>query len=166
MPRFSIANLMLATIVVAMLCVANLRESRTLSPPYYAPLLGAVWHPPPYVMKEMAIDVHDDRGWPLWHTRRSRSFAAQNVGLYVQEDHSGIETAKETDIDFDVVTGIGVAGMDSAPLQTNWIRAGLNLIAAIIIVAFVVVFFEVVYRRIRAIERNRLIASDDEVAGL
>ena len=132
--------MLLAVFVAALLVAINSRESQTVTEPYYAPLLGAVLHLPPYAMKEMAIDVHCDRGWPIWHTRRSESFAAQNAALYLSDDRRQLATP-------------------DAPSTTDWFRAGFDVVIALSIIAIVVTMFELVSRRVRA-ARERLAIID------
>lgn len=150
LPRFSIASTFLATVVAVFLVALNLRESRSITEPYYAPLFGAVWHPPPYVMKEMAIDVHYDRGWPIWHTRRSEHLAAHNAPLYLTDDRPRVSAPNGTKGDFDMIFDDDTEMTYSAPPTTNWVRAGFDAIVSLVIIAITVALFELVSRRLRA----------------
>lgn len=96
--RFSVISLVIIVTTASVLAWLNTRETRTVSKPYYAPMFGAVRHPPPYEMKEMAISVHRDRGWPIWHTRGSDHFAAHNAAAHLMEGGLPYEPAiPETD---------------------------------------------------------------------
>jgi hypothetical protein len=83
--RFPLVSIFAVVSLAAVLAWLNTRETQTVTEPYYAPMLGAAPHPPPYEMKEMAISVHADRGWPIWHTRSSTHFATQNATAYVTD---------------------------------------------------------------------------------
>ena len=98
--------------VAALIVALNVRQTKTITEPYYAPLWGAVQHPPPYAMKEMAISVHTDQGWPIWHTRASNHFAAHNAALFLDE---------------------GGLHYEQATPQTDYIRAGIDLAIGLLI---------------------------------
>ena len=147
--------MLLAVVVAALLVVTNSRESQTVSQPYYAPLLGAARHPPPYALKEMAIDVHYDRGWPIWHTRRSESFAAHNAALYLSDDGPQLATPMATDDDFDIVFDDGTEFSYLPPSATDWVRAGFDAAIGLLLIAIAVALFELSFRRVR-VARERL----------
>lgn len=113
--RFSVLSMLVGIAAAAVLCALNMRATETVTEPEYAPLMGAVRHPPPYEMKEMAVTVHSDRGWPLWHTRASNHFAAHNAGAYLREGGPPYERASPE-------TSIPRVAIDSA--------AGLLLVVA------------------------------------
>ena len=153
---FSLASLLVSIFVAAMLAVANFRESRTVTEPYYAPLLGARWHPPPYAMREMAIDVHYDRGWPIWHARHTDTFAAHNASLYLDQDRRNQNLVAESEYDdlelFDV--------RQSGPLHyiSSWSRGVFNAIFATAIVLISVIGNTAIERRNRRSRQKRTIS--------
>ena len=76
-------RLMTLFVVVSLACLItwlNSRERTTFTEPS-----PNVRHAPPYEMKEMAIDVCLDRGWPVWHTRLSMGVMAHNANLYIED---------------------------------------------------------------------------------
>lgn len=126
-PRFSVATLLLLIPVAALIAWQNTRESISSSDPYYAPLMGAAWHPPPYHIKELAIDYHIEQGWPIWHARSTYGYAAHNAG-------------------WDIVDGVPP---ERRPKRINWLRLCLNVIAWSGILVLTGVVSEVLFSRFR-----------------
>ncbi|OYP30413.1 hypothetical protein [Rhodopirellula sp. MGV] len=145
--------------MAAIIAALNLRETWTTSAPYYAPLLDARWHPPPYTLKEMSIDLHQDRGWPIWHTRNSTSLAAHNLGLYLNEDRPPFGTSNAPSPDFEIIFDGATESHYSTPTATDWTRAGIDAIVAFSIVVTGASISEFAIRRIRA-SRERLRTKD------
>jgi len=107
----SLVTLLVVVTLASLLAWLNKRERRVISEPHYAPLVGAVLHLPPYEPKEMAIDVHMDRGWPVWHSRATRSFAAHNAALYIDGPFGMGEFVPEMDyvrLAFDVLVAVNI----------------------------------------------------------
>ncbi|MCY2987004.1 MAG: hypothetical protein NTY19_03940, partial [Planctomycetota bacterium] len=84
--RFSLRTLLIMVSAYSLFVWLNTRATVTESKPYYAPLMGALLHPPPYVLKEMGVTFHRDRGWPIWHSRATNHYAAHNAALYYSND--------------------------------------------------------------------------------
>jgi hypothetical protein len=70
------------TLACSLFVWLNNLETITEEEPQYAPLVGALPHPPPYDLQEMAVTFHRDRGWPIWHSRATNHFRAHNAALY------------------------------------------------------------------------------------
>lgn len=113
--RFSLISILFGVSVATVLVWLNTLENLNVSEPYYAPMLGAVPHPPPYDMNEMSISVHADRGWPIWHTRASNHFAAHNVSAYMMDgglpyDHP-IQQTEPVRVLIDLAVGFLISGI-------------------------------------------------------
>jgi hypothetical protein len=152
--RLALATLFLSVFVTAILLVLNFRESRTISEPYYTSMLGARRHAPPYAMKEMAIDLHNDCGWPIWHTRNTISFAAHNGGVYLNGDCPQFGASSDSLHDFDFVFNEGTEISYSPPSPTDWTRAGFDAIVAFLIVVIGASISEFAIRRIRTLRER------------
>ena len=116
-PRFGILTLLIVVACASLLAWLNTQETTTITEPYYAPLMGAVRHPPPYTAKEMAVSVYIDRGWPIWHTREIMGVMAHNAGLYI-EDY-GTPNAR-------LRVGGGFDLRDPAFPETSCVRLAIN----------------------------------------
>jgi len=123
--RFRLVSVFVVVFLAAVLAWLNARETQTITEPYYAPLFGAVPHPPPYEMKEMAISVHTDRGWPIWHTRASNHFASHNATAYLMDD--------------------GLPYDDPIP-ETDSVRALIDLVAGLSILVIALLSCEMIVR--------------------
>ena len=108
--------------VAALIVALNVRQTKTITEPYYAPLWGAVQHPPPYAMKEMAISVHTDQGWPIWHTRASNHFAAHNARLVIDENGWPYEGVQDPRLRYEQATP-----------ETDYVRAGIDFAIGLLI---------------------------------
>ncbi len=102
-------TLLLLVLVSALIVFLNVRESLEYSDPVYAPLFNGTFtvarHPPPYDMKEMAVDIHVTQGWPVWHARATYSYMAHNAGWDFVDGRPPERHAK----------------------QINWQRLGVNV---------------------------------------
>ncbi len=130
-PQFSILTLLVVVTCFSLLMTLNTRETTTIAEPQYAPLWGATPHPPPYDMKEMAIPVYKDRGWPIWHSRASKYFAAHNAALYID----------------------GPWGMGEFLPETDYTRLAIDACAGSFILIAVGVGSELLFRRLRWVHR-------------
>lgn len=151
--RFRISSWLVGALVIAVVGALNSRERRTVSDPYYAPLIGATWHPPPYEMKEMAVDVHYDRGWPIWHTRRSECFAAHNAPLYLAGGWNVTSASDDVDLE---ITFDEEFDIDSAvPSPTDRIRLLFDGFVALAVFSLSVILSELASRCVRSSNRRR-----------
>lgn len=121
---------LLVVIAVAVLIVAlNLRTSRTITEPY--PMGGTVEHQPRSELKFMTITVHTDQGWPIWHTRASDHFAAHNAALFI--DEGGLPRVGDLDLRLKY---------EHAIPQTDYVRAGIDVAIALLILTVTAVVSE------------------------
>lgn len=134
--RFSVFTLFVVISLASGLIALNARTSITATEPYYAPLLGAVIHPPPYDMKEMAVSVHTDRGWPIWHTRATNHFAAHNAAAYMID---------------------GGLQYDAGIPQTDYVRALADLAVAILVLGVAMIACETAFRLVWRKRRGEFI---------
>ena len=108
----------------------------------------------------MAIALHHDRGWPIWHTRKSDYFAAHNSALY-RDENGELVKPQYSDFDLDAtdldkdVTPTGTLELEfeqgafpPAPPATNWIRLAFDCGVAAIITIFVAISTEWLFRRL------------------
>jgi len=123
-PRFGILTLLIVVACACVLSWLNTRETTTITEPSYAPLMGAVPHPPPYTPKEMGVSVYIDRGWPIWHTRETMGVMAHNAALYI-DDYGTPNARLRVGGRFDL--------RDPAFPETSYVRLAINASVGLII---------------------------------
>ena len=137
--RFRILTLMISVAGVCLLISLNVRETTTITEPYYAPLMGAVRHPPPYDTKEMAVSVYIDRGWPLWHTRESMNVMSHNAALYIDDYGTPNATPR---------VGGSFGLRDHASLKIRYVGIAVDVSVALFLIAALGFVSEVSIRRL------------------
>jgi len=136
-PRFRILTLLIVVACASLLASLNTRETTTITEPVYAPLMGAVRHPPPYTAKEMGVSVYIDRGWPIWHTRETMGVMLHNAGLYI-EDYGTLNARLRVGGEFDL--------RDPAFPETSYVRLAINASVGLVILIAVGLASELIIR--------------------
>lgn len=118
-------SLLLLLLLVAMFAVSlkfNFAERRTITgpflPPGAVPSLGQEFH-------NMVMEVHYEKGWPIWYAKHIDTFHAPNAAVWLDQDRWKQQSVPESELDNLDVLDVRHGG--PLILRTNWLRVLFNV---------------------------------------
>lgn len=126
--RLSLLSVLVLTAMIAVSLKLNFTEHRIVTGPYTLP--GA----PPTVtqgLHNMVMEVHYQKGWPIWYAKHTDTFHAPNAPCWLDQDRWNLQNVTESELDN--LDMLDVRHRGPLILRTHWFRVLFNMCSTLLL---------------------------------